>query len=118
MIYEYPSLVLAPTKPAMRSKRISKFGAASTRSPLPRWTETEDFRDFVSAFGKIFPLRKASSLGERGLVQRLLQASEGITGPLTRLLSLAAVEAIHNSGECIDEAGIDLAATRLERDFT
>jgi hypothetical protein len=53
-----------------------------------------------------------------GLVQRLLQASEGITGPVTRLLSLAAVEAIRSSGECIDEAGIDLAATRLERDFT
>jgi TniB protein len=85
---------------------------------LPRWTETEDFRDFVSAFGKIFPLRKASSLGERGLVQRLLQASEGITGPVTRLLSLAAVEAIRSSSECIDEAGIDLAATRLEQDFT
>jgi hypothetical protein len=85
---------------------------------LPRWTETEDFRDFVSAFGKIFPLRKESSLGERGLVQRLLQASEGITGPVTRLLSLAAVEAIRSSSECIDEAGIDLAATRLEQDFT
>lgn len=40
---------------------------------LPRWTETEDFRDFVSVFGKIFPLRNASLLGERALVQRLLQ---------------------------------------------
>jgi hypothetical protein len=84
---------------------------------LPRWTETEDFRDFVCAFGKIFPLRKVSSLGERGMIQRLLQASEGITGPVTRLLSLAAVEAIRSSGERIDEAGIDLAATRLEQDF-
>jgi hypothetical protein len=84
---------------------------------LPRWTETEDFRDFVSAFGKIFPLRKASTLGERAMVQRLLHASEGIKGPVTRLLSLAAVEAIRSSSERIDAAGIDLAATRLEDDF-
>jgi hypothetical protein len=47
---------------------------------------------------------------------RLLHASEGITGPVTRLLSLAAVKAIRNSAEQIDEAGIDRAATRLERD--
>jgi type II secretory pathway predicted ATPase ExeA len=84
---------------------------------LPRWTETEDFRNFVSAFGKIFPLRKPSLLGERALVQRLLQASEGITGLVTRLLSLAAIEAIRTSSECIDAAGIDRAAKRLEDDF-
>ena len=83
---------------------------------LPRWTETEDFRDFVCAFGKLYPLRKASELGERGLVQRLLSASEGITGPVTRLLSLAAVAAIRSSTERIDEAGIEKAATRLEQD--
>jgi TniB protein len=83
---------------------------------LPWWTENEDFRDFVCAFGKLYPLRKVSNLGERGLVQRLLNASEGITGPVTRLLSLAAVEAIRTSAEHIDAAGIDRAATRLEQD--
>jgi hypothetical protein len=31
--------------------------------PLPRWTETEDFRDFVCAFGKIFPA--AQGVGPR-----------------------------------------------------
>jgi hypothetical protein len=51
------------------------------------------------------------------LVQRLLQASEGITGLVTRMLSLAAVEAIRNSTERIDAAGIDRAAKRLEDDF-
>ena len=83
---------------------------------LPRWTETEDFRDFVCAFGKLYPLRKASQLGERALVQRSLSASDGITGPVTRLLSLAAVAAIRSSAERIDEAGIEKAATRLEQD--
>jgi hypothetical protein len=84
---------------------------------LPRWRETSDFRDFVGAFGKIFPLRKASRLGDRGVVQRLLGASEGITGPVTRLLSMAAVESIRSSRECINEGAIELAATRLEETF-
>jgi hypothetical protein len=56
---------------------------------LPRLTENGAFRDFVCAFGKLYPLRKVSNLGERGLLQRLLHTSEGITGPVTRLLSLA-----------------------------
>jgi type II secretory pathway predicted ATPase ExeA len=85
---------------------------------LPRWTECDDFRDFVCAFGKLYPLRKSSSLGERGIVQKILQASEGITGPVTRVLSLAAVEAIRTSTEFIDEAGIEAAAARLRQDLT
>jgi type II secretory pathway predicted ATPase ExeA len=83
---------------------------------LPRWTESEEFRDFVCAFGKLYPLRKVSELGERGLVQRLLHASEGITGPVARLLSLAAVAAIKSSAERIDEAAVELVASRLEKD--
>ena len=69
-----------------------------------------------SLHAQAYPLRKASQLGERGLVQRLLHASEGITGPVTRLLSLAAVEAIRNSTELIDEAGIKHVAERLDQD--
>jgi hypothetical protein len=59
---------------------------------------------------------RASDLGERTLVQRLLQASEGITGPVARLLSLAAVAAIKSSTERIDEAAIEQVAARLEKD--
>jgi hypothetical protein len=64
----------------------------------------------------LYPLRKVSDLGERGLVQRLIQASEGITGPVARLLSLAAVAAIRSSAERIDEAAIEDVASRLEKD--
>jgi hypothetical protein len=49
-------------------------------------------------------------LGERGIIQKIMEASEGITGPVTRVLSLAAVEAIRTSAEIIDEAGIEAAA--------
>lgn len=83
---------------------------------LTRWTESTEFRDFVCAFGKLYPLKKPSNLGERALVQRLLQVSEGITGPCTRLLSLAAVEAIRSSTEIIDAAGIERVAGRFEQD--
>jgi hypothetical protein len=43
-------------------------------------------------------------------------ASEGITGPVTRLLSLAAVAAIKSAAERIDEAAIEHVASRLEKD--
>ena len=83
---------------------------------LPRWTKSEEFRDVVCAFGKLYPLRKVSEIGERSLVQRLLHASEGITGPVARLWSLAAGVAIRSSAERIDEAAIELVASRLEKD--
>ena len=57
-----------------------------------------------------------SELGERGLVPRLLHASEGITGPVARLLSLAAFAAIKSNAERIDEAAIENVASRLEKD--
>jgi hypothetical protein len=85
---------------------------------LPRWTECEDFRDFICAFGKLYPLRKSSQLGERGIIQKILDASEGITGPATRVLALAAVEAIRTSAESIDEAGIEAAAARMRQDLS
>jgi len=85
---------------------------------LPRWTECEDFRDFICAFGKLYPLRKPSKLGERGIIQKVLNASEGITGPVTRVLALAAIEAIRSSGEFIDEAGIEAAAARMRQDLS
>jgi hypothetical protein len=83
---------------------------------LPRWTESEDFRDFVSAFAKLYPLRKPSNLGEQAVVRTILQASEGITGLATRVLSLAAVEAIRTSTEFIDRAAIEAAAARVQQD--
>jgi hypothetical protein len=64
---------------------------------------------------KLYPLRKMSDLGDRSLVQRLLRVSEGITGPVTRLLSLAAVAAIKSAAERIDEAAIEHVASRLEK---
>ena len=64
---------------------------------LPHWRESEDFRAFVSAFGKLYPLRYPSDLGNRTVVKRLLECSEGITGQVARLLSLAAVEAIRSA---------------------
>jgi hypothetical protein len=82
---------------------------------LPRWTECKDFRDFICAFGKLYPLRKPSKLGERGIIQKVLNASEGITGPVTRVLALAAIEAIRSSGEFINEAGIEAAAARMRQ---
>jgi type II secretory pathway predicted ATPase ExeA len=83
---------------------------------LPRWNESEEFREFVSAFGKLYPLRKPSNLAEREIVQSVLRYSEGITGQVTRLLSLAAVESIRGGDEQINLAGIERVARRFREE--
>jgi hypothetical protein len=47
---------------------------------LARWKESDAFRNFVAAFGKLLSLRKASAFGQREMVRLLLDRSEGITG--------------------------------------
>lgn len=44
---------------------------ASRYEPLliPRWTETDAFRAFVVAYGKLLPLRKASPIGEPEMIR-------------------------------------------------
>lgn len=62
------------------------------------------------------PASKGIGAWRTRLVQRLLHASDGITGPVARLLSLAAVAAIRSSAERIDEAAIELVSAQLEKD--
>ena len=61
---------------------------ASRFEPLliPRWTETDAFRAFVVAYGKLLPLRKASPFGDPEMIRSLIKQSAGITGRVTWLL--------------------------------
>lgn len=49
---------------------------------LPRWTECEDFRDFICAFGKLYPLRKSSKLGDRGRRMEAECADDCLSAPV------------------------------------
>jgi len=79
---------------------------------LARWKESEAFRNFVAAFGKLLPLRKASAFGQREMVRLLLDRSEGITGRATRLISRAAAEAIQDGSEQVSIERIDEISRR------
>jgi hypothetical protein len=47
---------------------------------LPRWSESDVFRNFIVTFGKQLPLRRPSPFGDRDMIRLLLACSHGITG--------------------------------------
>ena len=88
---------------------------ASRFEPLliPRWSETEAFRAFVVAYGRLLPLRKASPFGEPEIIRALITQSAGITGRVTWLLGRAAEMAIQDSSEFIDAGTLERVSERL-----
>lgn len=88
---------------------------ASRFEPLliPRWTETEAFRAFIVAYGKLLPLRKPSPFGEPEMIRSLLKQSAGITGRVTWLLGRAAEMAIQDGSEFIDATIVERVSEKL-----
>jgi replication-associated recombination protein RarA len=88
---------------------------ASRFEPLliPRWTQTEAFRAFVVAYGKLLPLRKSSPFGEPEMISALIKQSAGITGRVTWLLGRAAEIAIEDGSEFIDSTIVSRVSERL-----
>ncbi len=96
------SIVLVGTADALialqtDAQMISRFAPVE----IPRWHENDEFRRFLGAFGKLLPLRKASALAERQVVQFMLAASDGLTGEIARILNAAAELAIRDRTERI-----------------
>jgi hypothetical protein len=73
---------------------------------LPRWTEIDGFRGFVTGYGRLLPLRKPSPFGEVAMIRSLLELSGGITGKVTTLLARAAEAAILDGSEHIDPVAL------------
>lgn len=94
--------VALETDPQM-SSRFSPF-------EIPRWRESDDFRRLLTAFERTIPLRKASDLGQRPIVQFLLSASNGLTGEVARLLCEAATMAIRDRSEKMTLLHLERAA--------
>jgi hypothetical protein len=80
---------------------------------IPRWTQTEAFRAFVVAYGKLLPLRKPSPFGEPDMIRALIKQSAGITGRVTWLLGRAAEIAIGDGSEFIDSTIVSRVSERL-----
>lgn len=77
---------------------------------LPRWSECDDFRRLLAAFELLLPLRKASNLQQRPMVQFILAASGGLLGEVSRLLTKAAEAAITAGAEQISLELLENAA--------
>lgn len=99
------AVVAVGTQDAFHAMQIDSQ-VASRFEPLllPRWTEIDGFRAFVTGYGRLLPLRKASAFGDAVMIRTLLDLSGGITGRVTALLSRAAEAAILDGSEQIDGA--------------
>lgn len=70
---------------------------------LPRWEMDKNFLRLLMSFERMLPLKQPSNLHEISLATRLYSMSEGYIGKLSRLLTQAAVTAIQQKTECINE---------------
>ena len=97
--------VALQTDPQM-SSRFAPF-------ELPRWSESEDFRRLVGAFEQALPLRRASDLVQRPIVQYLVAASGGLLGEVSRMLNAAAEQAIRDGSERVSLQHLEQASHAL-----
>ena len=89
------------TDPQMKS-RFTPF-------ELPMWRENDEFRRLLSAFERVIPLKKASNLAQRTIVQFLVSQCNGLTGQLSKLITQAADLAIRDESEQIMVAHLEQA---------
>lgn len=99
------AVIALQTDPQM----VSRFA----RLEVPRWQETEAFRSLLAAFERILPLRRPSNLARQEMVHAILTASGGLTGEVSRVLTVSAELAIRDGQEAIDLCHIENAARTL-----
>ncbi|MCY0853459.1 TniB family NTP-binding protein [Cupriavidus sp. D39] len=108
------AVVLVGTQDAVMAlqtdpQMVSRFA----RLEVPRWQETEAFRSLLAAFEMVLPLRRPSNLARREMVHAILTASGGLTGEVSRVLTVSAELAIRDGQEAIDLGHIENAARTL-----
>lgn len=74
---------------------------------LQRWSFDNDFLRLLMSFERMLPLREPSNLHENTIAMKLLAMCDGYIGELSRLLVLAAVEAVKTGKEKIDVKLLD-----------
>ena len=74
----------APLALTTDPQMISRFAPFE----MPLWRESDDLRRLLGAFERVLPLRKPSDLMQRSIAQFVLFASDGLTGEISRLLTL------------------------------
>ncbi len=88
----------------------SQMSSRFTPFELTRWQANEEFRSFLAAFERVIPLRKASDLAQRAIVEFVHAYSGGLTGEVARLLNESAEYAIMDKSEMIKLEHLEHAA--------
>jgi hypothetical protein len=88
----------------------TQMNSRFTPFELTKWQINDEFRRFLAAFEKVIPLRKASDLGQRAILEFVLSYSGGLTGEVARLLNEAAEYAIIDRSEMIKMDHLEHAA--------
>lgn len=74
--------------------------------PLVRWSADEEFEHLVLAIVRNLPLRQPTVLSARA-VRKILQATDGITAKVFRMLHELAIEAIETGSERITDDAVE-----------
>lgn len=77
---------------------------------LVKWQANDEFRRFLAAFEQVIPLRKASDLAQRDILEFIHAYSGGLTGEIARLINEAAEYAITDRSEMIKMEHLEHAA--------
>jgi Cdc6-like AAA superfamily ATPase len=98
---KFSVVVVGTTDALLALETDAQMRSRFTPFEIPRWRESDEFRRLLSAFERVLPLRRASNLAQRAVVEFLLAASGGLTGEISRLLNEAAELAIGDASERI-----------------
>jgi hypothetical protein len=77
---------------------------------LTPWSANDEFRSFLAAFEHVIPLRRASDLAQKAIVEFLIAHSGGLTGDVARLINGGAELAILDKSEKITVEHLEHAA--------
>ena len=98
---KFSVVVVGTTDALLALETDAQMRSRFTPFEIPRWRESDEFRRLLSAFERVLPLRRASNLAQRPVVEFLLAATGGLTGEISRLLNEAAELAIGDASERI-----------------
>jgi type II secretory pathway predicted ATPase ExeA len=71
---------------------------------LPKWEMNEEYLRLLASYECMLPLKKPSNLIDTDIALKILSLSEGTIGEISKVLSLASVEAIKSKKEFIDKS--------------
>jgi hypothetical protein len=73
------------------------------------FAQGEQLQDFLHSLESFYPLTKPSGLADKKMMTQIYRRTNGVTGEVVALCNAAAVWAVRNNRECIDNEALKLA---------